>query len=350
MLGMEWARAEAMGASCQREADESDMARYANTVQTVNDMLEFVERHGEWREKMAESIVTSEGILAAEKKDIVERTAWKKGNEKIQYWGISYGTLLGQTFAAMHPDRVHRLIIDGVVDPDDHYSGTWLTQLQDSDQIVIQFCEYCYEAGPEKCPLWTGTSGKDVEIRLTRIMDDLKTNPIPVAAVSHYGPEVVTWGDMLLHLLSGMFFPYSSAELFFDMLAELEVGNGSRVGKMKQSGLRAAEIPAECIRDGPFSDACVTSHYISGMGSFQSISCMDIAGRNNITKQDFRGYVAELRNQSKWLYTSWARNKLACLGYTVPPVWSFEGPIAGNTSHPLLIIGNTHDTVTPLRK
>ena len=339
-----------MGASCQREEDEFDIARFANTAQTANDMLEFLERHGEWREKMASSLLTQNSVPMRERKEILERTKWKKGNEKIKYWGNSYGTILGQTFAAMHPDRVGRLVIDAVVDPDDHYSGTWLTQLQDSDKIVTQFCEYCFEAGPEKCPLWTGTSGKDVEARLTRIMDNLKMDPIPVTALGIYGPEVVTWGDMLLHLLSGMFFPYGYSELFFQMLSELEVGNGTRAGSMKQAGLRAAEIPAECIRDGPFSDACVTSNYISGMGSFQSISCMDIAGRNNITKQDFRDYVVELSNQSKWLHTSWARNKIACVGYTIPPVWSFEGPIAGNTSHPLLIIGNTHDTVTPLRK
>lgn len=250
----------------------------------------------------------------------------------------------------MHPDQVHRLVIDGVVDPDDHYSGTWLTQLQDSDNIVTQFCEYCFEAGPEKCPLCTGTLGKDVEARLERIMDDLKLNPISVAAIGHYGLEVVTWGDMLLHLLSGMFFPYSSSEFFFTILAELEVGNGTRVGSMKQSFLRAAEILAECIRDGPFSDACVTSYYISGMGSSQDISCMDIAGRNNITKHGFYEYTVVLRNQSKWLYTSWARNKLACLEYTIPPAWTLEGPITGNTFHPLLMIGNTHDIVTPLRK
>lgn len=83
VLGMEWATAEAMGASCQREGDENDMARYANTAQTASDMLEFVERHGEWRKKTVSVIMDKDAVPAAEQKAIVERTSWKKGEEKI---------------------------------------------------------------------------------------------------------------------------------------------------------------------------------------------------------------------------------------------------------------------------
>jgi pimeloyl-ACP methyl ester carboxylesterase len=43
--------------------------------------------------------------------------------DKIQYWGFSYGTLLGETFAAMYPDLVGRMVLDGVVDADRHYAG-----------------------------------------------------------------------------------------------------------------------------------------------------------------------------------------------------------------------------------
>jgi len=36
----------------------------------------------------------------------------------LNYWGISYGTVIGQTFASMFPERVGRVVLDGVVDPD----------------------------------------------------------------------------------------------------------------------------------------------------------------------------------------------------------------------------------------
>lgn len=43
----------------------------------------------------------------------------------LQYWGFSYGTLLGQTFASMYPHLVGRMVLDGVVDSPRHYNGRW---------------------------------------------------------------------------------------------------------------------------------------------------------------------------------------------------------------------------------
>jgi pimeloyl-ACP methyl ester carboxylesterase len=68
------------------------------------------------------------------------------GFEKLKYWGVSYGTLLGeysscvegeggqrffigQTFASMFPKNIERLVVDGVVDALDYYSGEFRNSL-----------------------------------------------------------------------------------------------------------------------------------------------------------------------------------------------------------------------------
>lgn len=42
----------------------------------------------------------------------------------LRYWGVSYGTVLGSTLAAMFPDRIDKLVNDGVVNPHEYYSNT----------------------------------------------------------------------------------------------------------------------------------------------------------------------------------------------------------------------------------
>lgn len=329
-LGLEWARAFALGGSCSQERNEKDMIRYVNTAQVVEDMVAIVERHGEWRQNQAQKIVKdTQGTTALQNHDILTRTAWKQGQEKLQYWGVSYGTALGQTFAAMHPDRVGRVVIDGVLDPTDYYSGSWLKNLQDSDKIIAKFSDYCFEAGPAKCPLYTGTSGRDVEARVEHIIFDLKTNPLPVPAtgIGSLGGEVVTFGDIFLKSLNAMTNSYSAAESFFGVLLDVEKGNTTRLAAEKQSALAVAGLSRECINDGPFSDACLSESYVSLLGVTQMVACMDSAHdrRKNFTKADFTTYLTELRSQSKWYSTAWARNKIFCVGVTTEPAWRFEG-------------------------
>jgi pimeloyl-ACP methyl ester carboxylesterase len=39
------------------------------------------------------------------------------GQDRLSLYGFSYGTYLGQVYATQHPDRVHKMVLDGNVDP-----------------------------------------------------------------------------------------------------------------------------------------------------------------------------------------------------------------------------------------
>jgi pimeloyl-ACP methyl ester carboxylesterase len=45
------------------------------------------------------------------------------GDDKITYWGISYGTLLGSTYAQLFPDKVRAMVFDGNMDPQTTLAG-----------------------------------------------------------------------------------------------------------------------------------------------------------------------------------------------------------------------------------
>jgi pimeloyl-ACP methyl ester carboxylesterase len=88
-----------------------------STAAVARDVIEIFERHGEWREQEASRLISSRSDLTAQEQDSVrERTAWRKGSELVQYWGFSYGSILGATLSTMYPERIYRTVLDGVAD------------------------------------------------------------------------------------------------------------------------------------------------------------------------------------------------------------------------------------------
>jgi pimeloyl-ACP methyl ester carboxylesterase len=51
------------------------------------------------------------------------------GQRQISYYGVSYGTYLGQVYATLYPQRIRRMVLDSVVDP----AGAWYADNLDQD-------------------------------------------------------------------------------------------------------------------------------------------------------------------------------------------------------------------------
>ncbi|MEU2063216.1 alpha/beta hydrolase [Streptomyces sp. NPDC013455] len=68
--------------------------------------------------KYADVLPHMDTVSAARDIDAVRRAL---GAPRISYFGYSYGTYLGAVYAKLYPRRVHRLVLDSIVDP----TGVW---------------------------------------------------------------------------------------------------------------------------------------------------------------------------------------------------------------------------------
>jgi len=73
-------------------------------------------------------------------------SAGVQNSNLFNFWGISYGTIIGQTFAQLFPDRVGRFVLDGVLDAEDYYSGAGLKNVNLADFALSRFIDYCAKA------------------------------------------------------------------------------------------------------------------------------------------------------------------------------------------------------------
>ncbi|CAG9992175.1 unnamed protein product, partial [Clonostachys byssicola] len=289
-------------------------ARYVNTPAVARDMLAFAELAHATRGK-------------------------PKADAKLWFAGFSYGGVLGTTFAALFPDRIGRFILDGVVDGEDYYGGSWSKSLIDTDKVVDGLISSCLAAGGEACPLYED-SFEAIEYRLSNILTKLKQHPIPVwdPAIVDV-PALATYADWSNVLLLATNFPLASYPKIVQILIHLEQGRGESLIASKKMVLGA--------------NYSKEASYNSVQG-YTMIGCVDAGGRHNLSSLDnFRDYASFLKTQSKYTGEAWAVTSATCRVLDVIPPTSgqFTGqlpPSANKTSSPILFIGNRADPVTPL--
>ena len=104
------------------------------------------------------------------------------GDARLHYYGVSYGSFLGDTYANMFPDRVGRLVIDGVLNP-----VAWTTGVGDEAQTIPfstrlhsdagtwatlqEFFRLC-DAGGDRCAFSGGAQD-----RFAQLADELLAAP-----------------------------------------------------------------------------------------------------------------------------------------------------------------------------
>ncbi|KJZ75769.1 hypothetical protein HIM_04926 [Hirsutella minnesotensis 3608] len=289
--------------------------RFAWTQNYVQGCVDMMGEHGKY-------INTPQ--VAADMNSILNAV----GQSSLLFWGFSYGTLLGQTYAAMFPERSSRVIIDGVSDYFDWYESPILKgDFVDTMNVLDGFFEECIRAG-DACALASRARSKEELKRL--VMDSLrrlKTRPIPVY-VNPTTQGVLNYAAMLNGGIYSHLFTPNSWSMLARHLAHFLEGNAT------EAWLRYGRDEA--------SDTIDEANDI--------IDLNDGASGAAFWPKDRRGLVEFLRPwyESSPFFFQMNREYYAKQQWPIPRTHKFVPPKKVHTAHPMLIVQTTFDPVCPM--
>ncbi|MBT2486175.1 MULTISPECIES: alpha/beta hydrolase [unclassified Microbacterium] len=119
------------------------------------------------------------------------------GEEKLTYFGQSYGTRLGAVYAEMFPDNVRALLLDGGKDPLEGAFDGKVNAYAGFQRAFDQMAAFC--AQQEDCPL--GTDPAEATARFQEIMQPLRTRPVPALKTE------LTFDDAVGGTIAGLYNP-----------------------------------------------------------------------------------------------------------------------------------------------
>lgn len=281
----------------------------------------------------------------------------------INYWGVSYGTFLGNTLASMYPHRLNRTVLDGVLGTDDYLSSAWRLGLVNTSDIYSHFLQLCYNVGKEKCPIWDNSTDA-IRCNIDNLVNRMKVNPIPVWNHTGHPADVLTAQSVLTALFQDMYFPPVQFPALAQMLSDLmQDPPNTTLASALMFTLRNPDTPwpSEVIKpaNNSWSNPLVAVPLINNYDSAHIIACTDGNPINNWTAANVQNYLHEVDSYWPVAAYTWPQTSTTCMRWPnskrAPEHMRFTGPFGSKMASyskgasPILFIGNQADAVCALR-
>lgn len=280
----------------------------------------------------------------------------------INYWGISYGTVIGNTLASAFPHRIGKFLLDGVVDVDDYLTGVWLNSLTDASLILDHFYDLCHQVGPKTCALWETTPQK-IRGKVDRILRSLKSSPTPI--VRDGSADILTSSNLRSIIFNALYFPRISfpklAQALYDTLQT--PANTTLIATMVPS--RLIHDPRNIKPIPPTNRSIDNDFPVSSQEQKDAeriIACSDAASINDWGLSDIKHYISSLLSIFPLAADAWSATTLSCtkwpssnrgleyVRYTGPFNSSLAQYDLDRGARSILWIGNKADPATPLKQ
>ena len=243
------------------------------------------------------------------------------GDEKLNYFGASYGTYLGATYADLFPTHVGRMVLDGAIDPSLSNVDITHGQLKGFEVAVGRFIQDCNRQ--QNCPLPGGVeAGK---AKLAKFFADLDKTPLSTNDPKRPLNEALAENAVLSYL----YFPQSDYGALRDGLSAAFNGDGSTLLEM---------LDQRISRDSK-------GHYTDNSNAMlYAVNALDRPDRPSVTQ--WQQYANQWGAEEPLFGRFFAWGNIP-FNYWNAPATNTPHEIHAPGSPPILVVGTTYDPATP---
>ncbi len=242
------------------------------------------------------------------------------GDPSFNYLGKSYGTAIGTDYAELFPQRVGRMVLDGVLPTELGLEEITGGQAVGFEDAFMHFAEDC--ASKDNCP-YRGTT-QEVAAKIRDFLVSLESEPLPV------GDRMLNSSLATSAVLSFLYFPARDYPRLREALdAAVNARNGEPLFTLldERSGRQA---------DGRYID--------NATDAFYAVTCLD---------RQYSATVAHIDElATRWMGMSPTFGAGLAWGLFPCANWPAKGTGPATSVNiegtaPILIVSTTHDPATP---
>ena len=260
-------------------------------------------------------------VSAARDLDVVRDAL---GEERADYLGYSYGTLLGATYADLFPQRVDRFVLDGALDPESSYTDLVAGQAAGIEIALRAYATACLAGDAGDCPL-SGDVEQAVQ-QVVGVVERADDEPFPTTGRDGRAATVgIAFTGVIAPLYDDRQWPALSEAL----TRALQDDDGTALLD---------------LADG-YADREPSGRYTGNLEeAFQAISCLDYPVDASL--EAMQRSAAQIEEQAPLVGPLMSYGEVLCGEWPVPAERT-PGPVEAAGTPPVLVLGTTNDPATP---
>lgn len=237
--------------------------------------------------------------------------------EQLDYFGTAHGSYLGTTYAALFPERVGAMVLDGAMDPSLSMPQRRLGQAETLERRLRAFADACVSGG--QCRLGSGQA--DVTDTIADLLEWLEAEPLPTADPGRPLTQALAFHGIVSNLVSADQWPSLTAAL--------------------EAAIAADGGPLLLLADGALGRA--PDGYTSNrLEAASVIDCLDTQLHDGAETASLDDFLA----RSPTFGASLHQLAGSCADWPLAPTVTLPDASAAGAA-PILVLGATDDPVTP---